>query len=64
MRDAQDALLAEAFLSGRRAGLSGLSSSLTEASPGTPEHAEFFRGWQSGHNEYAQRILGTRKEAA
>lgn len=61
--EAADALLSEAFLRGRRAGLVGLSSSLTISQPGSPEYAEEMRGWYSGHNEYAQRAL-PRKDAA
>lgn len=49
-----DALKAEAYLSGRRAGLALLSPSLNEHPPGTPLYTE----WQRGHaSATAQRAV-------
>lgn len=51
-----DALLANAYLNGRRAGLAHLSPSLCEVSPGTPETNEWLRGWRSGIDQRAQEL--------
>lgn len=51
--EVHDALLATAFLNGRRAGLAGLPLSLAEGQPGSPENFEWLRGWQSAVNQRA-----------
>lgn len=56
--DQQDALLSEAFISGRRAGLWALSPSLNPHPPGTAEHLQWQQGHQSGQsavNDYANQ---------
>jgi hypothetical protein len=45
-----------AFLSGREAGLQGISFSAVAYAPGHPDYAEHRRGWESGIEERARRI--------
>lgn len=50
---ARDAALSEAYLRGRRAGLAGLSPSLTPGPPGSAEEQQWLQGWLSGAAELA-----------
>lgn len=51
--DVRDALASAAYINGRRLGLQGVAASLVQGEPGSIEHAEGLRGWQSGNAERA-----------
>lgn len=51
-----DALLSESYITGRRAGLGGMSPSTFELQPGSSEYNEFMRGFTSGAAERASQV--------
>lgn len=53
MEQTNDALLAEAFAAGRRAGLAGLPMSLASGEETSLEKQQWILGWKSGSAQYA-----------
>ena len=51
MDKVKDALLAEAYASGRRAGLAGLPMSLASGEESSLEKQQWILGWRSGNDQ-------------
>lgn len=64
LRGVSDALKAEAYISGRRAGLALLSPSLNEHPPGSPLYHEWLRGHASATAQRASEAAARRKVAS